>query len=162
MSPIVLLVVAENAEELFDFLVYAFCFTIGLGVKGCRQGLIHVKLAPGFSHKFGSELRASIGDYMLWESSSSPDIIQVELSSFFCSDSFATRGNNDGFTEAIYHNEHGVGITGFWEVGDKVHSDGFPYSGRDRVGMQGYLGAWFVFGGLTGGTSVYVVLGELG
>ena len=162
MSPVVLLVVAENAEELFDFLVYAFCFTIGLGVKGRRQGLIHVKLAPGFSHEFGSELRTSIGDYVLWESCSSPDIIQVELSSFFCSDSFATGGDNDGFTEAIYHDEHGVGIAGFWEVGDKVHSDGFPYSGRDRVGMQGYLGAWFILGGLTGGASVYVVLGELG
>ena len=162
MSPIVLLVVAENAKELFHFLVYAFCFTIGLGVESRRQGLIYVKLVPGFSHKFGSELRASIGDYMLWESSSSPDIIQVELSSFFCSDGFATWGDNDGFTEAIYYDEHGVGIAGFWEVGNKVHGDGFPYSGRDRVGMQGYLSAWFIFGGLTGGTSIYVVLGELG
>ena len=162
MSPIVLLVVAENVKELFHFLVYAFCFTIGLGVEGRRQGLIHVKLVPGFSHKFGSELRASIGDYVLWESCSSPDIIQVELSSFFCSDSFATGGDNDGFTEAIYHDEHGVGIAGFWEVGDEVHSDGFPYSGRDWVGMQGYLSTWFIFGGLTGGTPVDVVLGELG
>ena len=162
MSPIVLLVVAENAEELFDFLVYAFCFTIGLGVESCRQGLIYVKLVPSFSHKFGSELWASIGDYVLWESCSSPNIIQVELSSFFCSDSFATGGDNDGFTKTVYHDEHGVGIARFWEVGDKVHSDGFPYSDRDRVGMQGYLSAWFILGGLTGGTSIYVVLGELG
>ena len=162
MSPIVLLVVAENAKELFDFLVYAFCFTIGLRVESRRQGLIYVKLVPSFSHKFGSELRASIRDNVLWESCSSPDIIQVELSSFFCSDSFATWGDNDGFTEAIYHDEHGVSIAGFWEVSDEVHSDGFPYSGRDRVGMQGYLSAWFIFGGLTGGTSIYVVLGELG
>ena len=162
MSPIVLLVVAENAKELFHFLVYAFCFTIGLRVESRRQGLIYVKLVPGFSHKFGSELPASVGDYVLWESSSLPDIIQVELSSFFCSDSFATWGDNNGFTEAIYHDQHGVGIAGFWEVGDKVHSDGFSYSSRNRVRMQGYLSAWFIFGGLTGGTSVYVVLGELG
>src|SRR5580658_2650981 len=144
MSPIVLLVVAENAKELFHFLVYAFCFTIGLGVESGGQGLIHIKLVPSFSHKFGSELRASIGDYMLWESCSSPNIIQVELSSFFCSDSFATWGDNDGFTEVIYHNKHGVGIARFWEVGDEVHSDGFPYSSRDRIGMQGYLSAWFI------------------
>jgi hypothetical protein len=162
MSPIVLLVVAEDAKELFHFLVYTFCFIIGLGVEGRRQGLIYVKLAPDFSHKFGSELRASIRDYVLWESSSSPDIIQVELSGFFCSDSFVTWGDNDGFTEAVYHNEYGVSIAGFWEVGDKVHSDGFPYSSRDRVRMQGYLSTWFIFGGLTGSTSVYVVLGELG
>ena len=153
MSPIVLLVVAEYAKDLFHFLVYAFCFTIGLGVEGRRQGLVYVKLASGFSHKLGSELRASIGDYVLWESSLSPDIIQIELSSFFCSDSFATWGDNNGFTEAIYHNEHGVSIAGFWEVGDEVHSDGFPYSGRNRVGMQGYLSAWFIFGGLTGASA---------
>ena len=162
MSPIVLLVVAENAKELFHFLVYAFCFTISLGVESRRQGLVYVKLVPGFSHKFGGELWASVGDYVLWESSSSPNIIQVELSGFFCSDSFATGGDNDGFTEAIYHDEHGVGIARFWKVGDKVHSDRFPYSGRDRIGMQGYLSTWFIFDGLTGGTSIYVVLGELG
>ena len=152
MSPIVLLVAAENTKELFHFLVYAFCFTIGLGVEGRRQGLIYVKLASGFSHKLGSELRASIRDYVLWESSSLPDIIQVELSSFFCSDSFATWGDNDGFTEAVYHDEHGVGIAGFGKVSDEVHSDGFPYSSRDRVKMQGYLSTWFIFDGLTGGT----------
>ena len=51
MSPIVLLVVAEDVKELFHFLVYVFCFTVCLGVEGRRQGLIYVKLAPGFSHK---------------------------------------------------------------------------------------------------------------
>ena len=99
---------------------------------------------------------------MLWESSSPPDIIQVELSGFFCSDSFAARGDDYSFTETVYYDEHGVGITGFGEVGDEVHSDGFPYFSRDRVRMQGYLGTWFIFGGLAGGTSIYVVLGELG
>ena len=51
---------------------------------------------------------------------------------------------------------------GFRKVGDEVHSNGFPYSGRNRVRMQGYLSTWFIFGGLTGGTSINVVLGELG
>ena len=45
MSPIVLLVVAEDAKELFHFLIYAFCFTICLRMKDHRQGLIYVKLA---------------------------------------------------------------------------------------------------------------------
>ena len=162
MSPIVLLVVAENAKVLFHFLVYAFCFTIGLGVEGHRQGLIYIKLAPGFSHKLGSKLGASIRDYVLWESSLPPDIIQVELSGFFCSDSFAARGDDYSFTEMVYYDEHGVGITGFREVGDEVHGDGFSYSSRDRVRMQGYLDTWFIFGGLAGDTSIYVVLGKLG
>ena len=115
MSPVVLLVVAENAKELLYFLVYTFCFTICLGVEGCRQGLIYVKLAPGFSHKLGSKLGASIGDYMLWESSLSSDIVQVELSGFFCSDGFATKGDNDGFTEVIYYDKHGETV-GLGEV----------------------------------------------
>ena len=98
---------------------------------------------------------------MLWESSSLPDIIQIELSGFFCNDSFATRGDNNGLTKAVYYDEHGVSIVGFGEVGDEVHSNGFPYSGRDRVRMQGYLSTWFIFYRLTGGTSIYIVLGEL-
>ena len=132
ISPVVLLVVTENMKELFNFLIY-------VGVKGRGQGLVYIKLALGFSHKFESKLGASVGDYVLWESSSSPDIIQIELSGFFCDDSFVTRGDNDGFTEAIYYNEHRVDIAGFGEVGDKVHSDGFPYPSRNRVRMQEYL-----------------------
>jgi hypothetical protein len=62
----------------------------------------------------------------------------------------------------IYHNKHGVSIAEFGEVGDKVHSDGFPNSGRNRIRMQGYLSTWFIFGGLASGTSIHVVLGELG
>ena len=162
MSPIVLLVIAEDTKELFHFLIYTFCFSIFLGVEGRRQGLIYIKLIPGFSHKFGSKLGASIGNYVLWESSSLPDIIQIELSSFFCGDSFATRGDNDGLMETIYYDEYRVGIAGFREVSDEVHSDGFLYFSRNRVRMQGYLSTWSIFGGLASGTSIYVVFGELG
>jgi hypothetical protein len=99
---------------------------------------------------------------MLWESSSSPDVIQVELGGFFCSDRFAARSDDNGFTEAIYYNEHRIRVARFGEVSDKVHGDGFPYSGRDGVRMQGYLSTWFVFGRLANGTSIHVVLGKLG
>ena len=73
-----------------------------------------------------------------------------------------TRGDNDDLAEAVYYDKHGVSIVGFGKVSDEVHSDGFPYSDRDRVRMQGYLSMWFIFGGLAGNTSIYVVLGELG
>ncbi len=39
VSPIILLVVAEDVEELFYFLVDVFSFFIHLGVKGCGEGL---------------------------------------------------------------------------------------------------------------------------
>jgi hypothetical protein len=162
MSPIVLLIVIKDAKELFNFLVYTFHFSIHLGVESCRQGLIYVKFASGFSHKFGGKLGTSVGDYILWESCSSPDIIQVELGHFFDSDCFVAKGDNNGFTETIQYNKYRISIAGFREVSDKVHSDGFPYSNRNRVRMQGYLNAWFVFGGLANGTSIHIVLGELG
>ena len=60
VCPIVLLVVAEDAEELFDFLIYAFCFSVGLGVKSCRQCLVDMKFGPCFSHDFGGKLRTSV------------------------------------------------------------------------------------------------------
>ena len=84
------------------------------------------------------------------------------MSGFFHGDCFATEGDNDGFTEAIHYNEHRVSITGFGEVSDKVHGDGFPYFGRNKVRMQGYLSTWFIFGGLANDTSIYIILDELG
>ena len=65
MSPIVLLIVTEDVKELFNFLIYAFCFTICLRMEGHGQGLVYIKLAPSFSHKFGSKLGTSVGNYML-------------------------------------------------------------------------------------------------
>ena len=162
MSPIVLLIVTEDTKELFNFLIYAFRFTIGLGVESCKLGLVYIKFAPGFSHKFGGKLGTSVEDYMLWEFSSSPDVIQVELDSFFYSDRFVARGDDNSFTEAIYYNEHRVSIARFRKVGDKVHGYEFSYSGRNGVRVQGYLSVWFVFGRLANGTSIHVVLSELG
>jgi hypothetical protein len=37
VCPIVLLEVTEDMEELFDFLVYMFGFTVCLWVKGCGE-----------------------------------------------------------------------------------------------------------------------------
>jgi hypothetical protein len=52
MGPVVCLVVAEDSEKLFNFLVDAFCFSIGLRVKGSGKGLVNVKFRPGFTHEF--------------------------------------------------------------------------------------------------------------
>ena len=60
MCLVICLVIAENMEELFDFLVDAFCFSISLGVKGSRQGLVNIELVPSFSHEFGGKLGTSV------------------------------------------------------------------------------------------------------
>ena len=46
MGPVVCLVVAEDSEELFDFLIDTFCFSVGLRVKGGGKGLVNVELGP--------------------------------------------------------------------------------------------------------------------
>jgi hypothetical protein len=84
------------------------------------------------------------------------------LCGFFSSDGFSTRGDDDSFAEAINDNEHGVSVSGFWEVRNKVHSDRFPNTSRDWVWLHGNLGAWLVFSSLADGTPIYVVLGKLG
>ena len=84
------------------------------------------------------------------------------MGGFFSSDYFAARGDNNGFTKSIHYNKHGISIAGFRKVSDEVHGDEFPYSGRNEVRVQGYLSAWFVFGGLASGTSIHIVLGKLG
>ena len=60
ICPVTGLVVAENTKELFNFLVDAFCFSVSLGVKGSRQGLVNIELVPSFSHEFGGKLRTSV------------------------------------------------------------------------------------------------------
>jgi hypothetical protein len=70
---------------------------------------------------------------MLCESCSSPDIIQVELGGFFSSDCFATRGNNNSFTETIHYNEYRISIARLRKISDKVYGNEFPYSSRNRV-----------------------------
>ena len=60
ICPVIGLVVAENTEELFDFLVDALCFSVGLGVKGSGQGLVNIEFVPSFSHEFGGKLRTSV------------------------------------------------------------------------------------------------------
>ena len=57
-----------------------------------------------------------------------PNMIKVELSGFFSSNGLSAGNNDDGFGETVDNNKHGVGIIRFREVGDKVHSDGFPDS----------------------------------
>jgi hypothetical protein len=65
-----------------------------------------------------------------------PDIIQVELGSFFYSDCFVARDDNNGFTKMIYYNKHGVSIVGFKKVSDEVHDNGFSYFSGNRVRAQ--------------------------
>ena len=50
LQPIVLLEVTKDMEELFNFLVDSFCFSINLGVEGHREGMRDFKFFPDFPH----------------------------------------------------------------------------------------------------------------
>jgi hypothetical protein len=60
MCPIILLIIAEDSEELFNFLVDSFSFTIGLRVKDGGKGLINFEFVPCFTHYFGCKLWSSV------------------------------------------------------------------------------------------------------
>ena len=84
------------------------------------------------------------------------------MGGLFGCDGFSAGGDDDSFAKAIDYNEHGVGVSRFWEVGDEVHSYRFPDVGRDRVRLQRNSGSLFVLRGLADRASVDVVSGELG
>ena len=100
------MVVAENSEELFNFLVDSFHFTVRLGVKGNGEGLTDFELFPCFSHDLECELGASVQDDLLEKAHSLPDMIEIELGGLFCRDGFLTQCDDDGFAEVINDYKH--------------------------------------------------------
>ena len=60
ICPVVLLVIAEYSEVLFNFLVDSFCFSICLGMESCGEGLIDPEFLPSFLHNLRSKLGSSV------------------------------------------------------------------------------------------------------
>jgi len=75
-GPIILLEVAKDPEVLFQLLVNSLGLSIGLWVVRGAEGRFDVQLLPQFLDDFGCKLGATIGDYLLGESGSSPDIVK--------------------------------------------------------------------------------------
>jgi hypothetical protein len=70
-------------------------------------------------------------------------------------------GDNNSFAEAVDNNKHGISVSRFREIGDKIHGNGLPDVSRDQIWLHGDLGVWFIFSGLTDSAAVYIVFGKL-
>jgi len=74
--PIILLEVAKDPEVLFQLLVNSLGLSISLWMIRSAEGRFDVQLLPQFLDNFGCKLGATVGDYLLRESGSSPDIVK--------------------------------------------------------------------------------------
>ncbi len=75
VGPIILSIVNEDSEILFDLLVNSFSLAIRLGMPGGRCVWRDVEQSVEFLHELGDELRASVGDDDLWHSMLRVDVI---------------------------------------------------------------------------------------
>jgi hypothetical protein len=60
VGPVILSVVAKNAQVLFEFLVDTFCLSVRLGVERRRIGSVDFEFLEQSAHQFGSELSTSV------------------------------------------------------------------------------------------------------
>ena len=93
--PIVLMVVAEDSQELFNLLVHPLRFPICLWVISRAKHRSDSQLFPEFMGELGHELRAPVRYYFGQKTMSVEYIILKEGGSLFCHYCFLARGDDD-------------------------------------------------------------------
>ena len=78
LVPVVLLVIGEDADELFELLVDVLCLTIGLQVVSSGGGRFDPYKTPKFSGELPNELWASVRDVLPQHAIVPPDVLVVE------------------------------------------------------------------------------------
>ena len=73
-----MMLINEEPEVLFNFLVDLFGWTISLWVVGCGCSNFDAKGCIQLTHKLGDELSAMITDDLLWETMKLPDMVEKE------------------------------------------------------------------------------------
>ena len=93
--PIVLMVVAEDSQELFDLLVYLLRFPICEWVISCAECGSDSQLFPEFAGELSHKLRTSIQYYFGQKTVSVEYIILGRGCGLFYRDCFLARGDDD-------------------------------------------------------------------
>src|ERR1700760_260323 len=93
-APFLLFICAEYSEISFEFLVYSFCFSIGLRMKRGAHTVINFKELTHFLKHFRCELWSSIRYNDVQESKSSPNLINKNLCCSKSIDLLCTRSIN--------------------------------------------------------------------
>src|ERR1700759_38706 len=105
-APFLLFVCAEYSEISYEFLVYSFCFSIGLRVKRGAHAVINFKELTHFLKHFRCELWSSVRDNDVRESKSSPDLINKNLRCSKSIDFLCTWSINYPLRKAMVYHDH--------------------------------------------------------
>jgi hypothetical protein len=79
--PVVLPFITKQAKVLFDFLIFVLYFAVTLRMVGSSKAGFDTKALVEGSHEMGSELRAPIGEDLLWDSVEPEYVGVVDVSS---------------------------------------------------------------------------------
>ena len=85
---------AKDLKISFDFLVYSFSLSIGLGMVGSGKGKIVFQKFPKLISEGGGELSALIGDDLVVEAKVEVYFVEKDGGYSFSSDSFLSRAEN--------------------------------------------------------------------
>ena len=136
VCPVILLVVAEDAEVDFDVLILALNFAVALGVIGGGESSFNTKTFVQGTHKSSGELRASVRDDLARHTMQSEDVAIVDVSDTFSRELRCTRHQVSLIREVIDIDSDGVIATRGWELGDEINSNDFPGLSRDFLGLK--------------------------
>src|SRR6266481_3235573 len=78
LVPVILLLVDEEPEELFDLLVDMLSLVVTLRVIGCRCSNLDSKYLTESAHELGDELHSLVTNYFLQKAVKLPNIVAEE------------------------------------------------------------------------------------
>src|SRR5277367_3342273 len=152
IRPIVLLIVAIDAEILFDGLVHTFSLTVSLGVESRRQSTLQIHHGCKRIPKMRCEDRSTVGDKRFRDAVQANDVIEKQACELGRTGGFETRNKVTHLREAVDENKEGIVTIRGWEVGDEIARDRLPRTGG--CGQRRELTMLKVTWGLTTGTRI--------
>ena len=119
-DPVVLLVVAVDAEILFDDLVHAFGLAVSLRVERGGQTRLGTEEFREGCPELRGEDRSTIGHEGFWEAVESDDVVHKQASEFRGGRGLVARDEVSHLGEAIHKNEESIVTFREGEIYDKV------------------------------------------
>ena len=102
--PVVLVVINEDPQESFDFLIYAFSLPVCLGMMSGGGGSFDSQKCTQFFQEYQDKGQALVADDFLWETMMTPDMVE-EKSCNTRGVNFGSCGDSvDPFGEMVYNN----------------------------------------------------------
>ena len=129
--PIVLLVGAEDSEDLFEGLVNSLGLSVGFRVVSGGEVEIHVQSFPQGAEEDGHELGAAVGSNMSRYTVFREDVSNEELSQAGGIHGVCGRDEDALLGESVNNDEDGSKAGGLGKVFNEVHGYGIPRTRRN-------------------------------